>query len=96
MSAPGGSGPRGGVCSGGGSAPGWGLLRGECLLPGVSARGRGVPGGDPPGMATAAGGTHPTGMYSCGLARAMEKETLPFRQCSHVEFAFRNCRFLFH
>ena len=27
----------------------------------------GVPGGDnPPGMATAAGGTHPTGMHSCG------------------------------
>ena len=26
----------------------------------------GVPGGDPPETATAAGGTHPTGMYSCG------------------------------
>ena len=26
----------------------------------------GVPGGDPPKTATAAGGTHPTGMYSCG------------------------------
>ena len=32
--------------------------------PGESAP-RGVPGGDPPGMATAAGGTHPTGMHSC-------------------------------
>ena len=25
----------------------------------------GSPGGDPPGTATAAGGTHPTGMHSC-------------------------------
>ena len=25
----------------------------------------GMPGGDPPGTATAAGGTHPTGMHSC-------------------------------
>ena len=25
----------------------------------------GVPGGDPPGTATGAGGTHPTGMHSC-------------------------------
>ena len=24
-----------------------------------------MPGGDPPGTATAAGGTHPTGMHSC-------------------------------
>ena len=29
------------------------------------SRGGGVPGGDPPGTATAAGGTHPTGMHSC-------------------------------
>ena len=42
----------GGVCSGGGLLRG-GLLRG------------GVPGGDPSGTATAAGGTHPTGMHSC-------------------------------
>ena len=41
------------VCSGGG-----GLFRGVC-----SWR---VPGGDPPGTTTAAGGTHPTGMHSCG------------------------------
>ena len=33
--------------------PGW------CMVPG------GGPGGDPPRMATAAGGTHPTGMHSC-------------------------------
>ena len=26
---------------------------------------RGVPVGDPPGTATAAGGAHPTGMHSC-------------------------------
>ena len=26
---------------------------------------RGGAGGDPPGMATAAGSTHPTGMHSC-------------------------------
>ena len=46
---------------------------GGCLLPGgylvwvVSAPGGGggVPGGDPPGTATAAGGTHPTGIQSC-------------------------------
>ena len=49
MSAP------GGVCSGGVSAPG-----GAGWLPGPG----GVPGGDPP-MATAVGGMHPTGMYSC-------------------------------
>ena len=55
---------RGGVCSrrgawSGGSAPGG-------LLQGGSAPG-GVPGADPPGTATAAGGTHPTGMHSCRL-----------------------------
>ena len=48
----------GGVCSWGGLVPG-----GGGLLPGGS--GPGVPGGDPPGTATAAGGTHPTGMHSC-------------------------------
>ena len=40
-----------GAWSQGGACSGGGLLRG-------------VPGGDPP-MATAAGGTHPTGMHSC-------------------------------
>ena len=46
------------------------LVRGGCLLSGgvpgtggVSAPG-GVPSGDPP-TATAAGGTHPTGIHSC-------------------------------
>ena len=48
---------------------GGGLLRG-CLLQGVCSQGegglvQGVPGGDHPGTATAAGGTHPTGMHSC-------------------------------
>ena len=39
--------------------------RGACSR-GVSAP-RGGAGGDPPGTATAADGTHPTGMYSCSL-----------------------------
>ena len=34
--------------------------------PGGGAYSRGAPGGDPPETATAAGGTHPTGMHSCG------------------------------
>ena len=49
----------GGVCSRGMCA--W--SRGCLVLGGVP--GRGVPGGDPPGTATAADGTHPTGMHSC-------------------------------
>ena len=56
----------GGVLPLGRVLPPWG---GGCLLSGGgSSRGvcsRGVPGGDPPGTATAAGGTHPTGMHSC-------------------------------
>ena len=46
----------GGVCWGG--ACSGGAWSGGFLL-------RVVPGGDPPGTATAAGGTHPTGMHSC-------------------------------
>ena len=61
MPGPGGGvpGPRGGC-----------LLLGGCLVPGgvwswgVSGPGR-VPGGDTPGMATAAGSTHPTEIHSC-------------------------------
>ena len=34
--------------------------------------GGGVPGGDPPLMATAVGSTHPTGMHCC-LARILPK-----------------------
>ena len=63
----------------GGLLPGGCLLPGVCsrgclLLGGVCSRGvsalwvsspGGVPGGHPPGTATAAGGTHPTGMHSC-------------------------------
>ena len=45
----------GGVWSRGGSGPG------GCLVPEG-----GVAGGDPP-TATAAGGTHPTGMHSCDV-----------------------------
>ena len=48
----------GGVCSWGGA---W--SRGVCSQ-GVSAPG-GVPGGDSPRTATAAGGAHTTGMHSC-------------------------------
>ena len=65
-----------GVCSQGGClVPGGGGLSGPrgCLLPGRGCllpeglvwSGRGVPGGDPLGTATAAGSTHPTGMHSC-------------------------------
>ena len=45
-----------------GGVPGLGEVPGlgGCLVPGG-----GVPGGDPPGTATVAGGTHPTGMHSC-------------------------------
>ena len=41
-----------------------GVCQQFCSQGGVCSR-RGVPGGDPPGTATAAGGTHPTGMHSC-------------------------------
>ena len=33
--------------------------------PGGGVPAPGMPGGDPPQTATAAGGTHPTGMHSC-------------------------------
>ena len=46
----------GGVCSRAGVCSWEG---GVCSVGGV------VPGGDPPGTATAAGGMHPTGMHSC-------------------------------
>ena len=60
----------GGVCSrGGGVCCGGVCSGGDAWSGGLLARGgawsRGVPGGDPPGTATAAGGTHPTGMHSC-------------------------------
>ena len=43
---------------------------------GVSAPGRGVPGGDPPHeTATAAGDTHPTGMHSCYKVKLPNGET---------------------
>ena len=59
-------------------APGGALLLGGCLVLGYLVwgvclvqggawpRGERVPGGDPsPGTATAADGTHPTGMHTC-------------------------------
>ena len=55
MPAPRGSGP------GGVPAPGGCLVRGVCLLPGGCL----VETVPTPGMATAAGSTHPTGMHSC-------------------------------
>ena len=52
---------RGGLVPGGGSGPGGG-----------GSGPRGVPGGDPPRMATAAVGTHPTGMHSSGFPLGLE------------------------
>ena len=65
---------RGGAWSGGGLllggclVPRGDLLPGECLIRWVPGPGGG-PGGDPPppGTATSARGTHPTGMHSCSL-----------------------------
>ena len=73
---------QGGVCSPGGG----GLLPWGGLVPGGSALRRGllseggVPGGDSPGTATAAGGTHPTGMRSCYLL-----QTLYFSKCWELQ-----------
>ena len=53
-------GPGGAWSQGGGGA--W--SRGVAWSQGVHGPG-GVPGGDPPLTATAAGGMHPTGMHSC-------------------------------
>ena len=62
------SAPKGGCLLGGVPALGGCLLWGGACSGGVPALGGacsgGVTGGDPP-MATAAGGTHPTGMHSC-------------------------------
>ena len=44
------------------------MFTGVCLSRGVTGPGgwcQGVPDGDTPQMATAVGGTHPTGMHSC-------------------------------
>ena len=57
----------GGAWSGGVPCPRGCLLLGVCLLPGAACSRRGVPGGDPPRTATAAGGTHSTGMHSCWI-----------------------------
>ena len=42
-----------------------GLGKGVWYLGGSAPGGWLVPGGEPPGTGTAAGGTHPTGMHSC-------------------------------
>ena len=62
------------VCPQGGGIPGClatGVRGGGCLFGGVCSWGAGIPActetEPPPGeMATAADGTHPTGMHSCG------------------------------
>ena len=57
---------------------------GGCLVQGVHGP-RGVPGGDPPApeMATAAGGTHPTGMHSCLYFTSIRSSsTIPFKSIS--------------
>ena len=54
-----------GVCLSTGRVHGAGGLHG----PGGGACSGGVPGGDPHPTATAAGGTHPTGMHSCWLIK---------------------------
>ena len=54
----GGSAPREGLLQGRGVPGQGGLLRGGCLV-------RGGAWWRPPPTATAAGGTHPTGMHSC-------------------------------
>ena len=57
--------PPEGASSGGGHFLPWGVLPpGGYFLPGGCLLGGGA-GEDPPGTATAAGCTHPTGMHSC-------------------------------
>ena len=65
-------GPRGCLVPGEGLVPGGCLIQGGegawsggCLVWGRMPGQGGRKGGEPPGMATAAGGTHPTGMHSC-------------------------------
>ena len=90
MPGPGGSAPRD-VCSGRGC-----LVRGDLLPGGVvpgpaggwsapGGGGQGVPSGDPPGTATGAGGTHPTGMHSCFSFFLVQKTLaqLQLKLCSH-------------
>ena len=55
---PGGVVPQGGYFLPEDASSGGCFLKEGCFL-------GGVPGGDPPGMATAAGSTCPTGMHSC-------------------------------
>ena len=64
------SAPGGGCLVWGVPGPGGCLVWGGCLVGGAwpwggGAWSEGVPGGDPPGTATAVSGTHPAGMHSC-------------------------------
>ena len=62
-------------------------LEGGCLLQGGLVRG--VPGGDPPPTATAAGGTHPTGMHSCLHCEKVKANMISMiPSVSDVAFAF--------
>ena len=68
-----------GVWSWGVPAPGGHLLLGRgCLVWGGGAWSEGVPSGDPPGTATAVGGTHPTGMHSCVCRKLINNFLLIF------------------
>ena len=62
------------------------LFTGGCLFR-RGASSEGVPGGDPhpPGTATAAGGTHPTGMHSCKTVLLMRKKNFSTPDESSVE-----------
>ena len=68
--------------------PGGAWSQGGCMVPGGAWSGR-VPGGDPP-EATAVGGTHPTGMYSCfelhNESVSLDKVTTCI--CSRTRFEF--------
>ena len=66
-------GPRRGSWSGGG-----------CLVPGRSAP-RGGAWWRPPGTATAAGGTHPTGMHSCSEnIHKYDPDRFNFKNATHI------------
>ena len=74
---------RGGASSqGGASSREEGASSGGCFLPwGL--------GGDPPGTATAAGGTHPTGMHSClKTFNILKQSSIVFISSPSMELAF--------
>ena len=70
---------------------------GGCLVLGAWSRGvcawsQGGPGRDPPEMATAAGGTHPTGMHSCYILIF----TVRKRSCRKVMFLHLSVNYSVH